>query len=100
MTNCGEEDTLVNVEPGMLLATDLRLRIDELVEEAIEEVLVLFFDSADEDQRKRVCVSFGPNRKDGALFRKVVFLDKDPKAEVVLVEEDGELIIRKQFTMS
>jgi hypothetical protein len=98
--NCDEKDTLVNVEPGMLLAMDLRLRIDELVEEAIEEVLVLFFDSADDEQRKRVCVSFGPNKKDGVLFRKVVFLDKDPKAEVILVEEDDELIIRKQFTMS
>jgi hypothetical protein len=81
------------------LINNIKIDMDNLVLEAINQIIDVFFEDklVLSEVRDRIIVGFGPGRSENVLFKNIVFLDKIPMIEVVLMKEDDKMFLKKRL---
>jgi hypothetical protein len=81
------------------LINNIKIDMDILVLEAINKIINVFFEDnlVLSEVRDRITVGFGPGRSENVLFKNIVFLDKVPMIEVVLMKEDDKMFLKKRL---
>jgi hypothetical protein len=79
------------------LINNIQIDMDNLVLEAINQIIDMFLEDklVLSEVRDRITVGFGPGRSENVLFKNIVFLDKVPMIEVVLMKEDDKMFLKK-----
>jgi hypothetical protein len=78
---------------------NIQIDMDNLVLESINQIINVFFEDklVLSEVRDRIIVGFGPGRSENVLFKNIVFLDKIPMIEVVLMKEDDKMFLKKRL---
>jgi len=78
---------------------NMKVQMDELILESINQLVEMFFDGRPRlsEVRERVVVGFGPGRSEDVLFKNVIFLDRIPMIEVVLMKDGEKMFLKKRL---
>jgi len=78
---------------------NIQIDMDNLVLESINQIINVFFEDklVLSEVRDRIIVGFGLGMSENVLFKNIVFLDKVPMIEVVLMKEDNKMFLKKRL---
>jgi hypothetical protein len=78
---------------------NIQVEMDKLILESINQLVEMFFEVKPRlsEVRKRVIVGFGPGRSKGVMFKNIIFLDRVPMIEVVLMKDGEKMFLKKRL---